>query len=132
MPTTPTAGSFRTPDGVTIGVEQFGDPAAPLVMLAGAPTLLSWPDALCAALAREIPGARLLVLERAGTAIPEAAVDEVAAAMLALQPGYRGSADRSHEPFESSTSSSSWNRRSELRCPTLTMTRSGSSSRSSV
>jgi pimeloyl-ACP methyl ester carboxylesterase len=37
------------------------------------------------ALAREIPGARLLVLERAATAIPDAAAGEVAAAMLALQ-----------------------------------------------
>jgi pimeloyl-ACP methyl ester carboxylesterase len=34
------------------------------------------------ALAREIPGARLLVLERAATAIPDAAAGEVAAAML--------------------------------------------------
>jgi pimeloyl-ACP methyl ester carboxylesterase len=36
------------------------------------------------ALAREIPGARLLVLEQAATAIPDTAADEVAAAMLAL------------------------------------------------
>ncbi|MEV0321551.1 alpha/beta fold hydrolase [Streptomyces sp. NPDC050658] len=36
------------------------------------------------AIAREIPGARLLVLAEASTAIPGAAVDEVAAAMLAL------------------------------------------------
>jgi hypothetical protein len=36
------------------------------------------------ALAREIPGARLLVLERGATAIPDAAAGEVAAAMLAL------------------------------------------------
>lgn len=36
------------------------------------------------ALAREIPGARLLVLERASTAIPDAAADEVATAMLEL------------------------------------------------
>jgi pimeloyl-ACP methyl ester carboxylesterase len=36
------------------------------------------------ALAREIPGARLLVLEQAAGAVPDAAVDEVAAAMLAL------------------------------------------------
>ena len=36
------------------------------------------------ALAREIPGARLLVLERAATAISDAATGEVAAAMLAL------------------------------------------------
>ncbi|WP_436771243.1 alpha/beta hydrolase [Yinghuangia sp. YIM S09857] len=34
------------------------------------------------ALAREVPGARLLVLDDAGTAIPAAAVDEVAEAML--------------------------------------------------
>ena len=36
------------------------------------------------ALAREIPGAQLLVLEDAATAIPDAATAEVAAAMLAL------------------------------------------------
>jgi pimeloyl-ACP methyl ester carboxylesterase len=38
-------------NGVTLGVEHFGDAAAPLVLLAGAPTMLSWPDALCEALA---------------------------------------------------------------------------------
>jgi pimeloyl-ACP methyl ester carboxylesterase len=36
------------------------------------------------ALAREIPGARLLVLEQAATAIPDASAGEIAAAMLAL------------------------------------------------
>ena len=36
------------------------------------------------AIAREIPGARLLVLETAATAIPDAAAGEVAEAMLAL------------------------------------------------
>jgi pimeloyl-ACP methyl ester carboxylesterase len=36
------------------------------------------------ALAREVPVARLLVLEQAATAIPDAATGEVAAAMLAL------------------------------------------------
>ncbi|MFF8476203.1 alpha/beta fold hydrolase [Streptomyces sp. NPDC015414] len=36
------------------------------------------------AIAREIPGARLLVLQEASTAIPDAAVGEVAEAMLAL------------------------------------------------
>ncbi len=36
------------------------------------------------ALARDIPGARLLVLERAATAIPDVAGGEVAAAMLEL------------------------------------------------
>jgi pimeloyl-ACP methyl ester carboxylesterase len=39
-------------DGVTLGVESFGDAAAPLVLLAGGPTMLSWPDALREALAR--------------------------------------------------------------------------------
>ena len=37
------------------------------------------------ALAREIPGARLLILKTAATAIPSVAADEVAAAMLALR-----------------------------------------------
>jgi pimeloyl-ACP methyl ester carboxylesterase len=39
-------------NGVALGVEHFGDAAAPLVLLAGGPTMLSWPDALCEALAR--------------------------------------------------------------------------------
>ena len=38
--------------GVTFGVESFGDAAAPLVLLAGGTTMLSWPDALCEAIAR--------------------------------------------------------------------------------
>ena len=38
-------------NGVTLGIEGFGDPGAPLVLLAGGTTMLSWPDALCAALA---------------------------------------------------------------------------------
>ncbi|MEU8516815.1 alpha/beta hydrolase [Kitasatospora sp. NPDC048722] len=47
-----TVRSFRTPGGVTLGVEHFGDAAAPLVLLVGGTTMLSWPDALCHALAR--------------------------------------------------------------------------------
>lgn len=39
-------------NGVTLGVEHFGDTAAPLVLLVGGTTMLSWPDALCEALAR--------------------------------------------------------------------------------
>jgi len=39
-------------NGVTLGIEHFGDASAPLVLLAGGPTMLSWPDALCDALAR--------------------------------------------------------------------------------
>ncbi|GAA3384824.1 alpha/beta fold hydrolase [Cryptosporangium minutisporangium] len=38
--------------GLTFGVEHFGDATAPLVLLAGGTTMLSWPDALCEALAR--------------------------------------------------------------------------------
>lgn len=39
-------------NGVTLGVEHFGDAAAPLVLCAGGTTMLSWPDALCESLAR--------------------------------------------------------------------------------
>jgi pimeloyl-ACP methyl ester carboxylesterase len=38
-------------NGVRLGVEHFGDAASPLVLLAGGTTMLSWPDALCEALA---------------------------------------------------------------------------------
>ena len=38
-------------NGVTLGVESFGDPEAPLVLLAGGTTMLSWPEALCRRLA---------------------------------------------------------------------------------
>src|SRR5215217_6433620 len=38
-------------NGVTLGIEHFGEAAAPLVLLAGGTTMLSWPDALCEALA---------------------------------------------------------------------------------
>jgi pimeloyl-ACP methyl ester carboxylesterase len=165
-------------NGVTLTVEHFGEARRPLILLAGGATMLSWPDALCEALARggrhvvrydlrdsgasttvdpeapvrataeriwdrtattepavhmanqmamafskldcqprwrerlpelaiptlvthgrrnpffpvgngdalarEIPGARLLVLERAATAIPDAVAGEVAAAMIEL------------------------------------------------
>jgi pimeloyl-ACP methyl ester carboxylesterase len=47
-----TVDSFHTHDAVRLGVEHFGDAPAPLVLLAGGPTMLSWPDALCEALAR--------------------------------------------------------------------------------
>ena len=39
-------------NGVKLGIEHFGDAAAPLVLCAGGTTMLSWPDALCASLAR--------------------------------------------------------------------------------
>lgn len=38
-------------NGVVLGVESFGDDDAPLVLLAGGTTMLSWPDALCERLA---------------------------------------------------------------------------------
>jgi pimeloyl-ACP methyl ester carboxylesterase len=38
-------------NGVELGVDSFGRDEDPLVLLAGAPTMLSWPDSLCEALA---------------------------------------------------------------------------------
>ena len=38
-------------NGIALGVESFGDDDAPLFLLAGEPTMLSWPDALCERLA---------------------------------------------------------------------------------
>jgi pimeloyl-ACP methyl ester carboxylesterase len=38
-------------NGVTLGIESFGDDDAPLVLLAGGTTMLSWPGALCERLA---------------------------------------------------------------------------------
>jgi pimeloyl-ACP methyl ester carboxylesterase len=38
-------------NGVSLGIESFGDEDAPLVLLVGGTTMLSWPDALCERLA---------------------------------------------------------------------------------
>jgi pimeloyl-ACP methyl ester carboxylesterase len=38
-------------NGVELGVETFGREDDPLVLLAGGPTMLSWPDSLCERLA---------------------------------------------------------------------------------
>ncbi|MGV9269644.1 alpha/beta fold hydrolase [Kitasatospora sp. NPDC003701] len=38
-------------NGTSLGIESFGDHDAPLVLLAGGPTMLSWPDTLCERLA---------------------------------------------------------------------------------
>jgi len=38
-------------NGVALGIESFGDDDAPLVLLAGGTTMLSWPNALCEHLA---------------------------------------------------------------------------------
>ena len=46
------AGTTVEANGVTLGVEHFGDASAPLVLLVGGTTMLAWPDALCEALAR--------------------------------------------------------------------------------
>lgn len=37
--------------GITLGIQSFGDDEAPLVLLVGGTTMLSWPDALCERLA---------------------------------------------------------------------------------
>ena len=47
-------------NGVTLGVEHFGDAAAPLVLIAGGTTMLSWPDTLCEALAPRWPPRRAI------------------------------------------------------------------------
>lgn len=39
-------------NGVTLGIEHFGDRSASLILCVGSPTLLSWPDSLCDELAR--------------------------------------------------------------------------------
>jgi pimeloyl-ACP methyl ester carboxylesterase len=39
-------------NGVTLGIESFGDAEAPVVLLAGGTTMMSWPEALCEAIAR--------------------------------------------------------------------------------
>lgn len=67
--------TFRIPAGITLGVEHFGDATAPLVLLAGGTTMLSWPDSVCTALAR---GGRHVVRYDLRDS------EEVAAAMLAL------------------------------------------------
>lgn len=45
-------GTTRRVNAVTLGIEHFGDPSASLVLCVGGPTMLSWPDSLCAELAR--------------------------------------------------------------------------------
>src|SRR5258707_13399079 len=60
---------------VALGVESFGDHDAPLVLLAGGTTMLSWPDALCERLA--VGGRRVVRYDpcdsgEATTAGPEA------------------------------------------------------------
>ena len=45
-------------NGVALGIESFGDDDAPLVLLAGGTTMLSWPDALCE---RLVAGGRRVV-----------------------------------------------------------------------
>lgn len=40
-----------TANDVTLGIDSFGDDHAPLVVLVGSTTMLSWPDALCKRLA---------------------------------------------------------------------------------
>ena len=41
-------------NGVALGIESLGDDDAPLVLLAGGTTMLSWPDALFERREREV------------------------------------------------------------------------------
>ncbi len=61
----------RTSDAVALGVEDCGDPTAPLVLLVGAPTMLSWPDELCESLARNGRHVVRCDLRDAGTSTTE-------------------------------------------------------------
>src|SRR5699024_5707594 len=69
--------------------ERLPELAVPVLVVHGRQNLF-FPVGNGEALAHEIPGARLLVLERAATAIPDAAASEVAAAMLGLWSSGRG------------------------------------------
>lgn len=69
-------------NGVSLGIKAFGDDDAPLVVHGRRDPF--FPVGNGEAIAREIPGARLIVLEGAATAIPDTAAGEVAEAMLEL------------------------------------------------
>ncbi|MFE5889530.1 alpha/beta hydrolase [Streptomyces sp. NPDC056462] len=53
-------------NGIALGIESFGDDDAPLVLLVGAPTMLSWPDVLCECLAAGGMVAQVAVLDHPG------------------------------------------------------------------
>jgi len=74
---------FATLDCTPRWRERLGELAIPVLVVHGRRDLF-FPVGNGEALAREIPGARLLVLEHAATVIPDAAGDQIAAAMLAL------------------------------------------------
>lgn len=96
-------------------VDTLGDPADPAILLAG--HSLWWEDELCERLAagsrfvvrydrrdtgrsasNEIPGARLLTLERTGHELPRAGWDVVVPAVLEHTSGGSASADGRHPP----------------------------------
>lgn len=62
-------------NGVTLGVDYVRDAAAPLVLLAGGSTMLSWPDELCVSLA---PGGRHVVRYNLRDSAASAIVDSEA------------------------------------------------------
>ncbi len=75
---------FRTLDCKPRWRERLSEIAVPTLVVHGRRDPF-FPVGNGEAIAREIPGARLLVLKEAATAIPDAAADEVAEAMLALR-----------------------------------------------
>ena len=79
----PSANNHFMLDATEIARARLAEIAVPTLVIHGRDDPL-FPLAHGEALAREIPDARLLVLEQAATAIPDAAAGEVAAAMLQL------------------------------------------------
>lgn len=85
-------------NGVTIGIDSFGHDEAPLLLLAGGTTMLSWPDALCERLAagrRHVVRYDLRDSGESTTADPEAPVyslRDLAADAAALSDAFGGAA----------------------------------------
>ena len=93
-------------NGVSVGIESFGHDDAPLVLLAGGTTMLSWPDSLCEHLAA---GGRRVVrydLRDSGestTADPECLAALTTASRVAATSAVRGSSSATSPTVTTST-----------------------------